>query len=467
MAAASATSNSTSADAVSVPLGQDIATPDPIRSSLMPMVPGPTPVPPHGQFQYPGHWFPAGLPNNVLHSPSGLIPPPNSSALGLNTPAPISTSAFRPSNTPSLFGPPPGSVGFNSIIQNPSLFSPERQPPSQVLQHQYMAQTSPGPFGPPRNPLMAPQFSSVQASNISAPFPSTVNQVSPMGITRPLMPSLPHPVSSLPQGSLRAGTPASAGFSSMTNMAPRMIPTHGLHPVGSQPVPAPSFVNPSPGPPMQSGIPSSVSGSVANFTPAKPPLLTSPSSGSFTFQPHRPQNPASLTVPRPNNQHGVQNAPPASSILQSPASQPMPLRLPVPNLTQPANHGFSRPQVGNHMGQPQSNVPVVSFGRNPTGFSGPSRLPTFPDASTLAPRNHNLQIGQRNFSPAPQIPNLPGPLPPRPGNHGQLQNYAVQTNLSFASGRSAPTPGEQQLYDPFSPTSMTVLPQHQGGFPRR
>ena len=492
MAAAPATSNSASAEDVSVPLGQHVATPpDPVHSSLMQMVPGPTPIPPQGQFQHPGQWFSAGPSNNVLHSPSGLIPPPSSSALGVNAPIYNSTSPFKPSNMPSPFGPPPPvPVGFNSILQTPSLVPREPQPAAQVLQHPYMAHTSASPFGPPRNPSsMAPQFSSVQANNTSAPFPSTGNQLSSIGITRPLMPSLPQPISSLPQGLLPARSPASAGFSNMASMAPGMLPTHGLNHVASQPVPAitpapvpapvrmsGSFVsptlgsasNPSPGPPMQSAIPSSVSGSVANFTPAKPPLLTPPSSGSFTFQPHQPQSTASQTVPRPSNQFATQNAPPTNPILQTPASHSMPLRLPVPNLTpRPANHGFSRPQVGNHMGQPQSNMSVVPFARNPTGISGPSRLPIFPDASTLAPRNQILQVGPRNFGPVPQMPSLAGPPPTRPGNHVQPQNYAVRINPSFASGGSAPSPGEQQLYDPFSPTSMSIRQQHQGGFPRR
>ncbi|PON65186.1 Polyribonucleotide nucleotidyltransferase [Parasponia andersonii] len=465
LAAASATSNSASIDDVNVPLGLDAATPDAVHSSVMQMVSGPRPIPPQGQFQYPGNWFQAGPPNNVSDSPSGLVPPPNSSALGLNT-LQILSSPFRPSNMPSLFGPPPMvPVGFNSILQNPSLVSPQSQSPAPALQYPFMAQKSPGPLGPPRNSsLMASQLSSFQANNIS-----------PMGISRPLMPSLPHPVSSLPQGSLPS-IPASTGFGNMTDKAPRMGSTHGLHPVVSHSVPAPapapvsgSFVsptlgsapNPSPGPPMQSGI--SLSGSLTNFTPVKPALLTAPSSNSFTFQPHRPQHPASQMVPRPSNQFAAQNVPPTNSILQGPASQPLPLRLPVPNLSpQPVNHGFPRPQVGNHMGQPQSHMSVAPFARNPTGVLGPSRLSTFPDASTLAARNQILQVGPRNFSPAPQIPNLPGPPPPRPGNHG---NYALQTNLSFASGRSAP--GEQQLYDPFSPTSLPITPQHQVGFPRR
>lgn len=513
LAAGSAPSDSASGNDIQVPLDQNAATSNLGHSSAMQPVSGRTPTLLPGQFPYPGQWFPPGPPNTTLHQPSGFLPPPNSSALPLNNHAHMSTTTFRPSNMSSPFGPPSLPVGFNSLPQNPSLVSPRLQPPAQVLQHPYMALSSRHPFP------MTPQLSSVQASIVSAPLPSSGIQLPPMGITGSSMPLQPQPVSTLPPGSLPVNTPASAGFSNMSQIPPRVVPTKGLYPV----VPEPSIVsttlrsnistaipvspmNPpsassgflsllqpqmglppslsasiSPtavsaralgsAPSPSSGISSSVSGSAANFAPVKPPLLTAPRSGNLTFQPHRPQNPASQIVPWTSNQFGIWNALPANSLLQPPASQP-----------------FPRLQVGNNMGQPQPqpqpehHMSVVPFARNHTRILGPG-LPTFPDASSITPRNQMLQSGPRNFSPTSQVPVLPGALPARPGNHFQLQNYPVQmmwpetplaqshqlnNNLSFASGRSASTPGGQQLYDPFSPTTMPIAPQQQrGGMPRR
>ncbi|KAM0995440.1 hypothetical protein ACFX13_005611 [Malus domestica] len=83
---------------------------------------------------------------------------------------------------------------------------------------------------------------------------------------------------------------------------------------------------------------------------------------------------------------------------------------------------------------------------------------------------------QANFNPPHQIPNLPSPLPPRPGNHILQQNYPAHStqpeiprptnqqfsnNLAFASDKSASGPrGGQQLFDPFSPTAAN---QQRGG----
>lgn len=118
------------------------------------------------------------------------------------------------------------------------------------------------------------------------------------------------------------------------------------------------------------------------------------------------------------------------------------------------------------MGQPQSHISAASFGRNPSAISVPARLPTFPDTSPAA-RNQNLHMRPRNFIPPPQMPNLPGPFLPRPGNLVQ-QNYPVHTNWSvnnpsFTSGKSASSPSEHLLYDPFSPTSMPIASEQQGG----
>ena len=92
-------------------------------------------------------------------------------------------------------------------------------------------------------------------------------------------------------------------------------------------------------------------------------------------------------------------------------------------------------------------------------------------------------MGPRNLNPASQVGNLGGPFPSRPVNPLQLQqNYPAAvgrpqtllapnqqrgTNLSFASGRPASgASGQQQIYDPFSPTSVSTVPL-QGGNPAK
>ncbi|KAL5563484.1 hypothetical protein UlMin_033231 [Ulmus minor] len=398
LAAASTTSKSDSRDDV------NMMTSAPVSSSLMQPMARPIQAPPQGQFLYPtSSWFPAGPPNMALHSPSGFIPP-NS----------------------TLFGPQPTPVaGFNLVPHDQSLISPTQLPPNP-----YMGQTNIGPIGPPRNPspMTPPQFSSVQANNIPSPLPNTGSQLPPKGVTWPFMPSLPQPVSS-----------------HITQMAPRsQVPTHPPSNISTS-------ISVSPQPQMGHLPPLAVPTPLGPSVSMTQTFLMPPSSGDFTFQPHRLHDPASQIVPRPSNQFASQ--------------------LPMPNLSQPANHMFSRPLVGNLMGQPQS-----PYARNPTAIPVPSR-PPFPEASSITPRTPIPQMGMRNLGPGLQMPNLPGPFHPRPGNQGQLQhNYSVQTNrsetllhpnqqfvnnLPFASGRTTSIPGEQQLYDPFSPTSMSIRPQHQ------
>lgn len=472
----------------------------------------PTLAPPYRQFQYPSPWFPTG-PHSSSMQLHGLIHPPNSSALIPNNPANLSTLPFKPSNMPSLFGPPPVLVSaFSSILQSSSPV-----PHKQVSQHPYMVQTGSGPIGPPRNPsAIASQPFPAQPKD-SAPFPGTGSQMPQMGslgFNRPVMHSFLQPALSAAGSSTiwssraPAITPASAGFNNAAQMAPTVVPPHGppqsnistgitvstgTFPPGpstqlsstplSHPTMAPgftSFPRPHVGfPPtgsvsasvpsslyhtMQSRFPSSGSRSIPNFAAIRPPLVTASSSVDFTFQPPQPLFPATQ---RPNSQSATQNTLPTNPVPQPLAPQTQG-RFPVPNLTpQPVTQVFSRLQVGDHMGQPQSHISVVPFGQNPTAISAPARLPPFPEASTSAARTQILHTGPRNFNPAPQMRNLPGPFPPRPTNHAQ-QNYPVYSNWpvnnpSFTSARPASSPGEQQLYDPFSPTSMSSSSEQQGG----
>ena len=496
----------------------------------------PVQIPLQGQFQFPGPWFPSGQSHSGMHASS----------------VHLSSSPLNPSNMPSLFGPrPTPMVGFNSFLQN-SPVPPRPQPPTQVLQNLYMAQTSPlGHIGQLRNPSMTALQPSSAQPNVSGHFPFTSSQppTRPASVAGPLMASIPQPMSGIqpltPAGgswSAHASASASLGLSNMGQMAPQMVSPNRPHPQNPQPgiasmappsnvstaslaspnffpsqsstpqlssnavnrpfaaphfalnpplqggnpaafshslhqtpapVPAPnSSTNPglgsasipSPSSTLQSGRPNSVSGSTPNFTSIKPPTITAPSSGDFTFQPRRPQNPVSQTVPTSSSQPASQS----TLQVQPPTPQAPSFRLAMPNITpQPVNQVLQRPQFSNLAGQPLAPVSAVPYAGSPTPI-GPPRLPAFPNAS-VAPRTPLPQMGPRNFSPAPQMPNLPGPILHRPGNSLQLQqNYPARTRpeihlapnqqfsntFSFASSKPVSKPGGQQIYDPFSPTSV-------------
>ncbi|KAM1055187.1 hypothetical protein FF1_028772 [Malus domestica] len=92
---------------------------------------------------------------------------------------------------------------------------------------------------------------------------------------------------------------------------PSNISTANMVSSVNPPIASPSFISiprPQAGLPstslstsLQARVPSSVSGSVPNFAPLKPPMMTAQSPGDFTFQPHRPQNPSFQTVPQPSS----------------------------------------------------------------------------------------------------------------------------------------------------------------------
>nr|CCH50956.1 T1.4 [Malus x robusta] len=309
-----------------------------------------------------------------------IFPPLYMPGFTLNSLRPILNNPSHLST--SLFNPAylPSSFGLP-----PSLVSPRQNPPTpQFLPHTYMAS----------QPASAPQpgvASMPPPSNIS-----TANMVSSVNppIAAPSFISIPLP---------RAGIPSTSLSTS-----------------------------------LQARVPSSVSGSVPNFAPLKPPMMTAQSPGDFTFQPHRPQNPSFQTVPQPSSHFSVHNASLARPMLPSPAPQ-------APSARQ----------------------------------SVPPRLATFLESSTVLPWTPHPPIRPSNFNPPHQMPNLPGPLPPRPGNYIQIQqnypahatrpeiprapNQQFSNHLAFSSGKSASGPGGgQQLYDPFSPTSAN---QQQGGNP--
>ncbi|GAU28656.1 hypothetical protein TSUD_159380 [Trifolium subterraneum] len=174
-------------------------------------------------------------------------------------------------------------------------------------------------------------------------------------------------------------------------------------------------------------------------------------------------------VPRPNNQATSQGG------SQEPPSGPWPPPFGFSVPDQPLQ-SFQRTQVSNQVDPTQAYGSAAPFGGRPGSVSIPPRHPAFPYAGQPSPRSQVPQMGMRNFIPSPQMPNLPSPGAQR-GMHNR-QSYPAQgtwpdipmplnqkfgNNPSLASNR--PAYSADQIYDPFSPTS--VAPPHQKGNPEK
>ncbi|OVA14965.1 K Homology domain [Macleaya cordata] len=334
-----------------------------------------------------------------------------------------------------------------------------------------------------------------------APRPPQVGHV-PVSASLPPL-ALPSNMPSSASAPSSMAEPTSAPlsvFSQAPALAPApnqsSLPMAAMQPVvaqGSARVPPPvSLASSQP----QSGTPISVSGSLPSFTPINPPLTSQgsipppvtaprpqrPISGDFTFQPLRPQHPASSqTNPGPSNQSVAQNA---LHITPKPTAQPPPPQAPsfrpaVQNSTlQVGMQGFPSPRATNHVGQPQSPVPgasqgsVIPFAANTASIQPPPRLPSFPNPNPVLLTS---PIPQQ----ARQMSNSPGSLPPRPVNPSQLQqnyqltpttrpgslmvpNQQFSNNVTLLPSKQASSPGGNQVYDPFSPTSIPASAPQQG-----
>jgi splicing factor 1 len=447
----------------------------------------PRPQPPTHVLQHPymaqprplGHTGPLRNPPMTSLQPSSAqpnfsAPPPFTGSQPPPTrPAPIIMGSLMSSLPQPMSGIPPRSIpdrpwtpaGSSSVWSG----APASASASASLGLSNMGQMAPQmvPHNRPhpQNPLpgvasVAPPSNISTASLVSPVIFSSrpsPTQLSGAAVNRPI--GAPHFVSNPPP---QGGHPAA--FSASLHQTSALVPSPKSSVnlvLGSAPIPLHGSSTQSPLP-LQSGVPNSVSGSSPNFTPIKPPTMSAPSSCDFTFQPHRPQNPVSQMVPTPSRQPAIQSTPQ----VQPPARQVPSFQLGVPKITQPVNQVFQRPQFSNSVGQPQAPVSAAPYAQTPTGAH---RLAAFPNAS-VAPRTPLPQMSPRSFSPAPQMPSLPGPMVPRPGNPLQLQqNYPARTTrpdihlapnqqfgntFSFASSKPPSNSGGQQIYDPFSPTSV-------------
>ncbi|XP_021728845.1 branchpoint-bridging protein-like isoform X1 [Chenopodium quinoa] len=415
--------------------GQDILTTHGISAAVanqeLQSGAGSIPTSSQGPFQpYPSSWLPAGQ----YSSPSGLAPVPNSMAF-----------QFNPSLPRPLFGPGhPAPYGFGSSHQSSAVPSPRLHTSTQIMPGTYMPPAySVGQTGPPRN-------LSASASPFSTSSPLVGHQPTLAGSSRHLPPQLAEGGMTPPSTSSGwAMPPASAPQSLLSGSFPTMgSQMRSSSPMPSQGValsPQTQLFHPSSNNalrPMQNSLPSSSAPHAPSFTPLKhmgqtAPGLTLPGSSGFTFQPQRPHVAPSQSLPGPGLQFSSQR----------PTSAPLP----------PAPQGPSfRPALQNAMQHPvRQNFPGPPFG-NQMG----------PRPGHFGPPNPNQHMGPRHLGPVPQAPNAGGPYPPRVGHPAQYQQSYPAPSLSRPGGNfpanMRPSPsGRPQVYDPFSPTSISA-PRPQG-----
>ncbi|XP_010673516.1 uncharacterized protein LOC104889877 isoform X2 [Beta vulgaris subsp. vulgaris] len=412
---------------------------------------------------YPRSWLPAGQYNSF----TGHAPAPSSMAF-----------PFNPSQTRPLLGPgPPGRYGFGtfgSSQQNAAVPSPSLHTSAPVI---------PGSFMPPAYP-----FGQSGMRNLSANT-STSSTQSPLGghqpnlagsprgsrpqlAERPLMtpstspgwamPSAASP-QSLPSGSF-PGLGSSQGFMTSqpfsvppTQFSPRLGPAAAMSFLPSQmraspPMPAQAvsltpqaqLFNPSSNSALRSQNPRPPSSAphAPSFTPLKHMGQTAPGPtlqgyGDFTFQPHRPHGAPSQSPPGP----GLHFASQRPALVQSPpALQGPSFRHALQNaMPQPVRQNFTGAPIGNQMG---------------------------PRPGQFGPPSPNPHMGPRHLGPVPPVPNAGGSFPPRAGHSAQYpQSYPApplsRPGGNFSSNMHPNPPGRPQVYDPFSPTSISAA-QPQG-----
>ncbi|KZV25698.1 extensin [Dorcoceras hygrometricum] len=373
--------------------------------------------------QYPQAWFSPGPTQTPLFPHSGIVPPINSSA-----PLPGNPMQANSTSMPSFFGPPPVIPASFSLVPQNSSFVASRPLPPIALQ-------------PPQIP-MAPLLvrsqgnSALASQNMSISVAPRVNLPNNM-ISPILMPPIP------PLG-MRAPSP-----NIMT---------------GSTPIPFPGT---SSAPFLQPGINNSISSAI--------PRPQHGNSGDFTFQPQRPQNIVSQ-VSLQSNQTANHNLAPPTQPGHAPLTPPSSLVRPlISNMNPYQVQSFPRIHVSHQMNQPR---PQIS-----TNSAGSQAAPLVPPRGLPLPGHNTISLGAfqhmqpRGFTPPPVVGNPAGPFPPRAAN--QI-NSIPQSHSPGANPQRFPSPhphfgnysgkqfsgGTQQIYDPFSPTTVPLNPQLGGNAAR-
>ncbi|XP_047328800.1 splicing factor 1 isoform X2 [Impatiens glandulifera] len=342
----------------------------------------------------------------------------------LITPISVNSAAAPPQTPPPSVSVDTIKEGISSQIW-PSVGA-NQEHPSPIGSTQI---PSPGQFQPYTS-SSSPWFSvgptqSLPPPNFSAPPPPPPSAVNPIQSSfgpRPIIPPAgpgPYP-GNFAMGPSRPWQP------------PRFMPPLNVRPPPpfSQNVPIShsgptSFPQgPSPSPNFQRPPNLSQNHNLMGGTVNPPPIITAPKPlnprpSDFTFHPHLPPN------PQPGFQH--------SNVGQPPPPQGRQFQVNYPT-----------------MNQPPTEMP--RFGGN--------RHPSFPNSnpsSTIF--NIPPPMGPRNFGPSPPVPNL-GNRPPFPQQNfpGQPpRNQLFNSDPRFAHVRRpvSVSSGQQQVYDPFSPTAIT------------
>lgn len=454
------------------------ASPLPFSNMSTPSLFGPRPIMPSGLSSAPQSpsLFPSGPQpsQNFLRPYPPQARPVDHTSTPRNSFVPFSQSMHTQPNMTSpqfpanQFTP----LGAHQIVR-PGMFSFSQSDPRGSLPEQptFSGVTSAG-WSQPINMISRPPAIAVMHSH-----PPMASQ--PIGLSVNLPQSLPPP--SAPQSSV-------APVNRPINLPPFGSATHfhtGPSPsLGSNPTPLPiqsssnSSIQSPQGPtppaptmlggsatipsPLQSGISRSASGNASTYNANQPPTFTAPRSqppntSDFTFQPNRPQFP----VPQmPQNLNGQPLMSHPNQPVQLPTgSQNRPVNLASHNINpSPITQGFPRPQVVNQMIQQRPQAPFDLW-ESPIAQSGPVRHGMYsnppavlPNAGPrMPPRNPRTMQMQQNY-PAPEFPPQRFLAP----------NHQLRGNVSFPPvGRPAfiPPRGQQQVYDPFSPTSVPLNPQ--------
>ncbi|KAK1303125.1 hypothetical protein QJS10_CPB11g02299 [Acorus calamus] len=443
-----------------VPSGHIIPDSSLNQGLLQPMITPPPSGPPQVLHRpYPFPWFSHGSPQSPMR-PQSLLPPLSGYAPPPISPMPNNPTHFSPSNTyntpPPQFGPgPPPSHGYGQPPRNPPVVpSGPLQPPVPAFQTRPTNQA-----GPPQNqPLPGPPLSStypmmrgphpgppMPTGHIQGSRPSSVPQPSPIAVPSPagsmpgwsgatqytppqqmrpvnamqvIPPRVPHHFSANPVPQATISPTTTVRHSSALTLAPPVgssaLGAGTLHAFATGPSPpiVPSI--PLPQPPIS--VRPTQAGPV-NVTPLMAPRPPHPSSGDFTFRPLLSGSPTA-PPPQPNN--------------TGPPPVPRPMLPPSPSF-RPAMQTPGPPR-----GPFPNNQMVVQM---PT--------PRGPVAPPMGP------------PPRPYL--VPGPVSVRPVNFPPNVGPGSNSLAGYGSGRPGLSPaGGNQIYDPFSPTSASLVPPKTG-----
>lgn len=386
----------------------------------------------------------------------------------------------------------------------PANFAPPAVFPSQPSSAPLAFSSMPPPSGPVSTPVRVPSTSGAPlqapmpaSAPIPPPIPSSAPRPSGMLVRAPSPLLGPPPVpllAALVSASAPVLAQASAPSQSLPPVTARAPAPVSSVAAGQAPKPAqPPMPSPQPPPAM----PVAISGNKPNFTPVtpatstvniSPPIATPrpprPVSGDFTFQPVRVQVPVSPTTPGSNSRSVSQaSIPPGPP--QAPSFRPA-MQNPTPQVS---TQGFPRSLASNQTSPSQAPVPpppppVAPFSMNPAVIQPVPRLPAFPNPNPVPSLPPATQMGPPRFSIAPQASNQSGnmsahpihfvqphqnPVPPanRPSSV-MIPNQQLGGNPPrFVAGKIPSSPGGNQIYDPFSPTSISSAPTKQGGDPTK